>query len=73
MLLEILQSELKIENNDFYRKSSFFNLFFPLNPCFHGNNALYTFELDFIEFLMLFNIGIGILFIPLSQIETEIL
>ena len=61
MLLGILQSELMIEKDNFYWKSSFFTLFFPLNPCFHENNALYAFELDFIEFLMLFNIGINIL------------
>ncbi len=64
MLLGILQSELKIENDNFYQKSPLFTLFFPLNPCFHRNNALYTFECDFIEFFLLFNKRIDILFIP---------
>ena len=72
-LLEILQSEFKIENDDFYTKLSFSTLFFPLNSYFHGNNALYTLEPDFIELLTLFNIGIDILFSYLSQIEAEIL
>ena len=57
----------------FLWKIVIFTLFFALKPCFHGNNSFYPFELDFIEFLMLFNIGNDILFSPLSQIEADIL